>query len=215
MSDTTLNIALQEWAVACSAMGDGRLLLSVRKGGIHEQSGGFFRPEHDRFLLMPTYLHQDASRVQPAFAAEVDKADPAPGSHEFSLWAEVATVWKVTDLTLVQSLGPDLLWSDLELATRFAYRNEPWLYVLALRIMRLPTPVIIPDLPAYAGCRSWIPLQSQISLAGSTPVVSTGRFEIRLERINAILTPGRTISQSISRPGLHRSSARRTPRISE
>lgn len=212
MSDTTLSVALQEWAVCCRALGDGRVVLAVRKGGIHEQGGGFFRPEHNRFLLMPTYLHQDPIRLQQAFVADHAqvKTDPAPGSHHLSLWAEVATIWRVTDLTLVQSLGPELLWSTDELAARFTYRDEPFLYVMALRVMRLPTPVVIPDVPAYAGCRSWIPLQQPVSLAGSMPVVSTGRFEIRLERINAVLTPGRTISQTISRP-----STMRTPRVSE
>lgn len=208
MSDTSLAIALQEWAVCCSALGDGRVVLVVRKGGIHEHGGGFFKPEHDRFLLMPTYLHQDPLRLQQTFVADhaAVKSDPAPGSHHLSLWAEVATVWKVTDLTLVQSLGPELLWTTEELATRFAYRDEPFLYVLALRVMRLPTPVTIPDVPAYAGCRSWIPLASPIQLAGSKPVVSTGRFEIRLDRINAVLSPGRAVSRTMTSPSI------RTPR---
>lgn len=209
MSDSSLAIALQEWAVCCRALGDGRVILAVRKGGIHEHGGGFFKPEHDRFVLMPTYLHQDPLRLQQAFVVDhaAVKSDPAPGSHRISLWAEVATVWKVTDLTLVQSLGPELLWSTAELATRFAYRDEPFLYVLALRVMRLPDPITIPDVPAYAGCRSWIPLQEPISVAGSRPVVSTGRYEIRLDRINAVLSPGRAVSRTLSSP------AHRTHRI--
>lgn len=209
MSDSTLAIALQEWAVCCTALGDGRVVLAVRKGGIHEQGGGFFTPEHNRFVLMPTYLHQEPMRLQQTFVADhaAVKVDPAPGSHRLSLWAEVATVWKVTDLTLVQSLGPELLWSADDLATRFAYRDEPFLYVLALRVMRLPTPITIADVPAYAGCRSWIPLQQPIDLTGSKPVVSTGRFEIRLDRINAVLSPGRAVSRTLSRPSV------RTPRI--
>ena len=209
MSNTTLAIALQEWAVCCSALGTGRIVLVVRKGGIHEHGGGLFKPEHDRFLLMPTYLHQEPMRLQQTFVADhaAVKVDPAPGSHLLSLWAEVATVWKVTDLTLVQSLGPELLWSADELATRFAYRDQPFLYVLALRVMRLPTPITIADVPAYAGCRSWIPLQESIDVTDSKPVVSTGRFEIRLDRINAVLSPGRAVSRTLSRPSV------RSPRI--
>ena len=81
-----------------------------------------------------------------------------------------------------------------------AKSDEPWLYVVALRVMRLPRPVIIPDSPAYAGCRSWIPLENTVDLAGSTPVISTGRFEIRLDRINSVLNPGRPISRSMNSP---------------
>ncbi len=196
----SLAIALQEWAVCCSALGDGRVILAVRKGGIHERGGGFFVPEHPRFLLLPTYLHQEPLRLQQAFVADhaAVKTDPAPGSHRLSLWAETAMVWKVTDLTLIQGLGPELLWSAAEVASRFAYRDEPWLYVVALRVMRLPQPVVIPDSPAYAGCRSWIPLATTVDLAGSTPVISTGRFEIRLDRINSVLNPGRPISRSMN-----------------
>jgi len=210
MSDPTLAIALQEWAVCCRALGDGRVVLAVRKGGIHEHGGGFFLPEHERFLLMPTYLHQEPARLQQAFVTDhaAVKVDPQPGHHRLSLWAEVANVWKVTDLTLIQSLGPELLWTKDELATRFAYRDEPFLYVLALRVMRLPMPITIPDLPAYAGCRSWIPLTDSIPTEGSKPVVSTGRFEIRLDRINAVLAPGRAVSRTLTSPA-----ANRTPRI--
>ena len=69
------------------------------------------------------------------------------------------------------------------------------------------TPITIADVPAYAGCRSWIPLQESIDVTDSKPVVSTGRFEIRLDRINAVLSPGRAVSRTLNRPSV------RSPRI--
>ena len=53
----TLSIAFKEWAVICRALAEGRQSLILRKGGIAE-AGGQFRPEHDRFLLYPTYFHE-------------------------------------------------------------------------------------------------------------------------------------------------------------
>ena len=201
-----LPVALQEWAALCQALGDGRLLLTVRKGGIHERGGGLFKPEHERFALLPTHLHQDLARVQTAFVGDVQatKVPPEDGQLHIGLWAEVACVWKVTDLDALQGLGPELLWTPQELATRFAYRNEPWLHVLALRVMRLPAPLALPDDPAYAGCRSWIPLKQPIDVTDSVPVLSTGYFETRLDRIATVLSPGRTVSRSMTGARSHR-----------
>ena len=185
-----LNIALQEWAVVCAALGEGRLLLTARKGGIHERGGGIFAPDHGRFALLPSYLHQAPDRLSPAIAADVPRMLPPPAGHlVISLWAEVAQVWRSTDLHAIQALGADLPWTADELATRFAYRGQPFLYLLALRVFRLPTPVEIADDPAYAGCRSWITLQAPIDTTGSVPVIGTGEFGIRCARVEAQLHP--------------------------
>jgi hypothetical protein len=198
--DHELAMGLQEWAGLCRALGDGRLVLTVRKGGIHERGGGMFVPEHERFVLLPSHLHQDQARVTAPFTADVQATqdEPRPGSHRLAVWAEVVKVWKVTDLTSLFSLGPELLWTPQELETRFAYRDQPWLHVLALRVLRFPVPIDIPDHPSYAGCRSWIALQTTIPTMGSIPVLSAGYFEARLERINAALSPGNAISRTMS-----------------
>ena len=186
----SLAIGLQEWAVACRALGEGRLTLVVRKGGIHERQGGLFALEHERFALLPTHLHQDAARLLPAYAGDYFArvaADPLPGRHVVGLWAEAARIWKVTDPGRLTALGDELMWTAGELASRFRYRGQPWLFVVALRIQRLPAPVSIPDHPSYAGCRSWIPLRDAIPLAGSAPVLDDASFAARLARITATL----------------------------
>ena len=188
MPATTLAIGLQEWSACCRALGAGRLVLAVRKGGIHERQGGLFVPEHDRFALLPTRLHQDESRLRSGFGVEIDGGDESPaGVIRVTVWAEVARVWKATDLARVQALGDELAWTSAELATRFAYRDQPFLFVLALRAWRLPVPQDIPDLPAYAGCRSWIPLRDPVDLGGSTPAVTDPDFAARLARVESVL----------------------------
>lgn len=184
-----LAIGLQEWAVVCRALADGRLMLAVRKGGIHERGGGLFQLEHQRFALLPTYLHQDASRLRPEHAAAfaADAVDPASGTLRVACWAEAARIWKVTELARVQALGAELLWSDAELATRFRYRDQPWLYVVALRVHRLPALQAIPDHPSYAGCRSWIPLKHPVATSGSTPALDDAVFAARLATIATTL----------------------------
>ncbi len=186
-----LSHGLQEWAVCCRALGDGRITLVVRKGGIHERGGGLFALEHQRFALMPTYLHQEEARVLPAYGGDswsATQTDPQPGSITIGLWAEAAQIWKVSTLARVQALGDDLMWNDEELARRFAYRDQPWLYVVALRIYRLPAAVVIADHPSYAGCRSWIPLKQPLPTTGSVPVLDGATHAARLARIERTLT---------------------------
>ena len=182
----SLSHGLQEWAVACRALEAGHITLLVRKGGIHERGGGLFELSHQQFVLMPTYLHQQAERLHPSFAGEYFSevaTDPQPASIAIRTWATAVHIWQVNDLLRVQSLGTELLWSADELATRFAYRDQPWLYVVALRVYRLPSPCIIADHPSYAGCRSWIPLQSPITTAQSQPVIDDETHAARLAAI--------------------------------
>ncbi len=182
----SLSHGLQEWAVACRALEAGQITLLVRKGGIHERGGGLFELSHQQFALMPTYLHQQAERLHPSFSgayfSEV-ATDPQPASIVIRTWASAVHIWQVSNLQRVQSLGTELLWSADELATRFTYRDQPWLYVVALRVYRLSSPHIIADHPSYAGCRSWIPLQSPITTAQSQPVIDNETHAARLAAI--------------------------------
>jgi hypothetical protein len=170
-------VALQEWAAICDRLGAGQQILTVRKGGIHERGGGLFALEYARFALLPTYLHQDASRLHPGTPVPVD---PSPGVHRIAVWAEATEIWKVTDRRLLDGIADDLPWTAAELDARFAYKGQPVLFVIALRVHRLPTVLEIPDHPSYAGCRSWIPLQTPVDPNGSVPVVDDATFTRRL-----------------------------------
>jgi hypothetical protein len=185
-----LRIGLQEWAVCVRALREGRSCVIVRKGGIHEPQGGTFKPEHERFALLPSYLHQRADRLLPAYGGDFlgqVAAHPAPGKIPVTAWADIARVWKATDLTRIQALGEELIWSADEIATRFAYRGQPFLYVLALRAQRLPAAIDIPDRPSYGGCRSWIQLDDSVALDGSQPAIADADWARRMAKIEKTL----------------------------
>jgi hypothetical protein len=185
-----LRIGLQEWAVCVRALHDGRSCLIVRKGGIHEPQGGTFKPEHERFVLLPSYLHQDASRLLPEFGGaylQEASTNPKPGRIPISCWAEVTRAWRCEDLGCIQRLGNELIWTGDELATRFRYRSQPWLYVCALRVWNLPTVVDIHDHPSYGGCRSWIPLTDGVITDGARPAIPDTAFAARIGNVAAIL----------------------------
>jgi len=48
--------ALKEWAVAVDALEQGKTIMLLRKGGIHEQGGRFVA--QNQILLYPTHEHQ-------------------------------------------------------------------------------------------------------------------------------------------------------------
>src|SRR5215469_1358035 len=134
-----LRHAFKEWAVICKALAEGRQSLILRKGGIAEE-GGIFKPEHSRFWLLPTFAHQQAGGVKPEALPLLRAAEgERPPAHllRFHHFAEVSGVFWVPRLEDVLALDRLHLWSEETVRQRFAYRS-PGLYVLALRVYRVP-----------------------------------------------------------------------------
>ena len=67
----------KDWSLVCSALGEGRQSLILRKGGIAEGRDGF-RFKHESFFLFPTQYHQQAERVRPEILADLMTPPPAP-----------------------------------------------------------------------------------------------------------------------------------------
>src|SRR5438477_13108634 len=101
--------ALKEWAVVCRALQDGTQSVLLRKGGIIEETRDFALVER-RFLLYPTYEHQDLGSVQEPFRdgfKETLETRPPVDVVRIGAWAEV------TDLFLTHSLDALLALADL------------------------------------------------------------------------------------------------------
>jgi hypothetical protein len=174
-----LSIAFKEWAVSCRALAEGRQSLILRKGGIAE-TGGEFRPEHDRFLLYPSFFHeQHRTGIKPELLPLLDAAEadrPPAGSIRFTHLVEVNAVWRMTDVDRALSLDSLHGWTSETVRQRFLYRT-PGLFALVVRTLRLPESVERVELPAYAGCKSWVDLAEPISTAGAVPVLSDAEFD--------------------------------------
>ena len=108
------HIALKEWAVTVDALGTGRQVLLLRKGGISE-SGKHFRVAHPEFLLYPTFEHQREDLLKDAhqIALRALLAEPHDaGSITFSYWAQAAETIEVLEQGLVEALSPHHIWTD-------------------------------------------------------------------------------------------------------
>lgn len=183
-------VAFKEWAVICRALADGRQSVILRKGGISE-TGGEFRPEHERFLLLPTHFHeQHRTGIKPELLPLLDAAEndrPAAGTLRFTHVADVTAVRKVTDLDRALALDGLHGWTPDTVRQRFHYRT-PGLFVLTVRVSVLPTPVEVPDRHEYAGCKTWVELTDAVPTDGTRPVLSDNAFATYSRAVAAALT---------------------------
>jgi hypothetical protein len=183
-----VSTGFKEWAVICQALGSGEQVLILRKGGLAEE-GGVFRPEHRRFLLIPTYFHQQPEGILPSHRAALE-ATMTEASHEaFAIrWlAEVAGAYLVTSVDTLRALRPFHIWSDAIVEERLHRWRREQAHALVVRVSALSTPARRPNLPSYAGCKSWINVEEPVDVSGATPVLDDRSFAGLKQRIKAIL----------------------------
>lgn len=178
MSSSDLNIALKEWAVVCCALSAGRQIILLRKGGIYESSGEF-EIEHRRFVLFPTYLHQNAAMLKESEHAALKPMTAEPGKIEISLAAEITDIIPISDRPAMDALSAQHIWSPKLIDMRLNYRPENPLYLLLVRAFKLPRPTTLDNTPAYAGCKSWVPLDNPVSTQASKPALDDAQYSAR------------------------------------
>lgn len=181
-----LKVALKEWDVVCDALLSGRQIMLLRKGGISESIGGF-ELEHSKFFLFPTFLHQNKSMLKPDFAAKVEAHLEEPGTIHLAGWAEVTDIVKVRDRSQIDALDAEHIWTPPLIDMRFNYKPKNPLYLLIVRAHRLAQPTAIQNTPDYAGCKSWVPLESALDEAPSTLAIADEAFAARRESIMRIV----------------------------
>ena len=161
--------ALKEWASVIAALGRGEQVILVRKGGIADPHFGL---EADRFYLLPTNYHEGGQESR-----------SVPITH----WCEVARTWRVRDLETLHRLEPFVIFDRATLDTRFRFRADQAIHVIAVRAFRLAAAARIAVRPEYEGCRSWVSIEDEIDIDGSTPALSDAALTARIEAIDALL----------------------------
>jgi hypothetical protein len=96
-------------------------------------------------------------------------------------------MWWVTDLDRLHAIEPyvGLTWAAIE--SRFRYRDNPGVHVIALRVATLPRVVPVDDVPRYRGCVSWVSLDQPVDVAEATPVLSDAALEARVATLTDAL----------------------------
>ena len=178
----TLNVALKEWASVCSALEEGRQIILLRKGGILEAIGGF-QLEHPQFFLFPTYLHQNSQMLKEHERNRLVVLNEEPTEVILSSAAIVTDIIRLRDRKQMDALDREHIWTAPLIDMRFNYRPQNPLYLLLLRVHHLAAPITIQNTPAYAGCKSWVPLDESISTRQARPVIDDPSYQSRRLRI--------------------------------
>src|SRR6266542_2406518 len=175
-------VALKEWAVVCDALLTGRQIVLVRKGGIHEARTGF-RADHDSFYLYPNTEHESVEQLQPDARSRLSPYGEPPqdtGTVFLPGYCHVVDVVAIspeTESDRLRALESLTIWTQPYFDVRLAYRPERPVYVLTLRAFRFPEPLAVPYLAAYGGCRSWVPLRTEVAAAPAQPALDDPRFD--------------------------------------
>lgn len=178
----SLQVALKEWATVCRALETGRQIVLLRKGGILEAIGGF-ELEHPRFLLFPTYLHQNLAMLKPDAHAGFEPHTAEPDRITLAAAGVVTDIVRLSSRAQVDALDDEHVWTPPLIDMRFNYRPANPLYLLLVRAYRLPQPVTVENTPEYAGCKSWVPLEKPVSTAEAIPALDDAGYGSRRRRI--------------------------------
>ena len=186
--ETANRIAFKEWAVICAALESRGQIVIARKGGIHEGRQGF-HVAYPEFWIFPTYLHQDVPGLiedaQPLLD-EVSSRRPPDNLVRLEHYAVVRRVIHLTDESQLKALDGHHLWSRATIRQRFVYR-EPGLFLLVVRVYKIPQALEFDSSPYFAGCRSWVELPEPQATSGGHPVLSDEEFARREQALLAAL----------------------------
>jgi hypothetical protein len=168
---------LKEWASVCDALDRGMQIVLLRKGGIDEVRGDF-AVEHPEFFLYPTWEHQRAEHLQPRFREALEGSFREPPGHRVPIldFARVEKVLRVGDLSKLRALTDHYVWTSEHVVQRHAYKPSKPMFVMLLRVFRLPEVRAVAETPRYAGCKSWVDLDEPLGREGARPVLDDARF---------------------------------------
>jgi hypothetical protein len=163
--------ALKEWASVIDALGSGAQIVLIRKGGLADASFGV---EAQRFYLFPTNYH--------------DAGGGEPTSVHITHWAEVVKTWQIRDAAMLPRLEALTILDSDAIETRYRFRPDQAINVIAVRAYRLANPVDVAMKPEYSGCRSWVSIDEEIDIDGSVAALSDRDLDAQINAIDILLT---------------------------
>ncbi len=190
-------MALKEWASVIGAMLDGEQVVMLRKGGIGEAA---FAVPAERFLLLPTHVHQRPELLVPgardARAKELAITEE-PARVDLRAWCEVAAVHEVTEQRELDALAPFHVLGPDYATARLKWRPRHPLVAIVARVHRVEPPVPLDVDAGMRGCRSWI--EVPVPLPHADPVIPDADFDSRAHAVAAALAAARPESAAQTR----------------
>ena len=177
---------LKEWATVVKALEHGKQTVILRKGGILETASGFM-VESKKFLLFPTWEHQEIKHVKTQyhdFLNETLNHKPKDGYNIITSSAEVLDQRDISSNKIIDNLSSFHVWSDEYIKERINWMQEKPLKAIFLKVYTFPQ-IEIPLQTDFEGCKSWIELNS-IQNSGQS-VLTDQEIESELKRFREIV----------------------------
>ncbi|WP_126428491.1 DUF1802 family protein [Brevibacillus marinus] len=183
-------LSLKEWAVAVKALGEGKQIITVRKGGLYEETREFVL-ERDTFYLYPTYEHQKPEMIKPEYHADLQatQAEWSPDQQTVTIryFAHITDDVELLDEGKLRALNPYHIWTDNFADVRLHWKKTKPLHILFARVYRLHQPFTLPIAEAYKGCKSWHHLLEEVPPSDFSPVLTDEAYQAKRAEILNIL----------------------------
>ena len=182
-------VALKEWASVLEAMSRGEQLVLIRKGGLIEPGSGFelLSPQ---FVFYPTFEHQTANYVRPECQPSLEQAlrRRAPeGQVRIELFGMAVATTQTRDAQIIERISSFHIYNDAFVSQRLKWQPDQPLVIVIVRVFRLAAPCTLDVIPRYAGCKSWVDLDSSVPLEGVRPALDDATFRERMQAVSALL----------------------------
>ena len=178
--------ALKEWATIVKALENGKQTIILRKGGILETASGF-EIIAKKFLLFPTWEHQEIKHVKPEYHNLLNQTldnKPKDGYNTITSIAEVLDHKDISSNKIIDDLSPFHVWSDEYIKERINWMPEKPLKAIFLKVHTFPQ-IEIPLQSDFEGCKSWIELNSNQNSGQS--VHTDQQIETELKKFREIV----------------------------
>ncbi|MFQ5969616.1 MAG: DUF1802 family protein [Nitrososphaerales archaeon] len=154
---------LKEWAVVVKALEEGKQCILFRKGGILDAGFSLESPE---FLLFPTFEHQTKDYLKEEYKGKFDEILVSRRADNVTITsaAKLVASKEISSKETLLSLANYHVYNDDFIDYRMRWNQEQPMSVLFVRTYSLTSALTIEILPEYAGCRSWIKVNANVSL---------------------------------------------------
>jgi len=181
----------KEWQIICEALRDGKQSLILRKGGIHEGSGGFSFANISEFVLFPTRFHAQSDLVNLSGEFTPGKEWEVGDEVVFDTLCKVVATYELTDWEKVEAISDLHLWSEDCIKDRFDWEGKGMvsgkIHLALIRAYKLSEPAKVDYAKRLGGCRSWVELEEITVPSGLTPVIGDADFsELQKKLFNAL-----------------------------
>ena len=182
----------KEWQIICEALKSGQQSLILRKGGIHEGSGGFSFGNVPEFVLFPTRFHAQGNLVNEAGEFTPGKEWEVGDAVLFDTLCKVVATYELTEWEKVQAVSDLHLWTDDCIKDRFDWEGKGMasgkIHLALIRAYELPSPISVEYAKRLGGCRSWVELEEITSPTEElTPVMSDEDFNALRTKVETLV----------------------------